>query len=73
MLSTPEPGGHPAHQRREFTITARSAGNNAKTVRVVAQTEHDAVLRAGMLIASQFRGIDPGQWITTSIHDPASR
>jgi hypothetical protein len=68
----PRHGGHPAHQVREFGVTVRRGRGRAKTIRVPAQTSLDAVLRAGLALAAQVRGTDPGQWIVVGLHDPAA-
>lgn len=73
----PSPPGHPAHQLRTFTVTAsRGAARPDRTFRVDAQTEHDALFRAGMILAADRRTGDgpvPAEWIVTGVHDPAPR
>jgi hypothetical protein len=72
----PSPPGHPAHQLRPFTIAARRGSGLEQTVTVEAQTEHDALFRAGMILAGQrfpLGGPVPAEWIVTGITDPAAR
>lgn len=64
--------GHPRHQLRSFTVTARRSNGRAERVEVRAQTEHDALLRAGIVLGERFEGdAAPGAWIVTGVHDPA--
>ena len=65
--------GHPAHQLRRFTVTARRGSERARTVRVTAQTERDAIFRAGLILAGQTAYPDPAEWYVTAIRDQAPR
>lgn len=69
--TTPRPGGHPRHQLRTFTVTARRSNERARTIRVTAQTERDALLRAGLALAGETAYPDPGEWRVTGVTDPA--
>lgn len=70
---TARPAGHPAHQQRPFRVTARLRARRAQTEIVVAQTERDAILRAGVALAARHPGTDPGEWRVTDVTDPAPR
>jgi hypothetical protein len=64
--------GHPKHQKRPFEVTLRNSADQTRTTTVEAQTEHDAVLRAGMTLAYRFVKRDnPENWIVVKVHDPA--
>lgn len=63
--------GHPRHQIREFTITVKHSTGLPYKLRVKAQTEHDALLRAGLELATHTLSTEDGQWIVTGVHDPA--
>lgn len=69
--------GHPRHQIREFTVSyRRTANGHVSSVKVTAQTERDAIFRAGMLLAARYRPVqDAGGWadqfIVTGVKDPA--
>lgn len=63
--------GHPRHQVRQFTITVRRTGQRAGRLHVPAQTERDALLRAGMALARRHPGADMTQWTVAGIQNPA--
>jgi hypothetical protein len=63
--------GHPQHQMREFKVTARDPDDRLCTVSVVAQTEHDAVFRAGFRAARALPGYPESQWTVAEVTDPA--
>lgn len=71
--------GHPRHQLREFTVSyRRSTNGHVSSCKVMAQTEHDAIFRAGMILAARYRAHQPGtatawasEFIVTGVKDPA--
>lgn len=63
--------GHPRHQIRTFTVGVRKAGSRAGRLHVTAQTERDAILRAGLALARRHPGTDADQWMVTGVTDPA--
>lgn len=63
--------GHPRHQLREFTVTVRKTGSRAGKLHVTAQTERDAILRAGLALARRHPGTDASLWHVTGTEDPA--
>ena len=63
--------GHPRHQLRGFTVTVRKTGSRAASLHVTAQTERDAILRAGITLARRHPGTDASLWIITGVQDPA--
>jgi len=69
--------GHPRHQLREFTVSyRRTANNHASTCKVTAQTEHDAIFRAGIILAARYRAVQDAtgwaaQFTVTGVKDPA--
>lgn len=69
--------GHPRHQLREFTVSyRRSTNGHVSSVKVTAQTEHDAILRAGITLAARYGPVkDAAKWaaefIVTGVKDPA--
>lgn len=63
--------GHPRHQLRDFTVTVRRTGQRAGRLHVRAQTERDAILRAGLALARRYPGTDAELWTVTGVHDPA--
>jgi hypothetical protein len=69
--------GHPRHQIREFTVSyKRSTNGHTSSCKVMAQTEDDAILRAGMLLAARYRPVKDAagwasQFIVTGVEDPA--
>lgn len=66
------PGGHPRHQLRRFRVAA-SHGTDPGSLRlgVEAQTEHDAILRAGMELNRRYPESDPARWRVAAVTDPA--
>lgn len=71
MIDQATPKGHPRHQLRPFTVNVRHGSDRARPVHVIAQTEHDAILRAGHALARLWPGKDPAGWAVTSVRDPA--
>jgi hypothetical protein len=69
----PSPPGHPAHQMRPFTVTVRRNDYPPMQVRVTAQTQDDAVLRAGMILAAGGAARLAAEWIVIGVEDPAPR
>ena len=66
------PEGHPRHQMRTFTVKVRGRNQHPITLPIEAQTEHDALLRAGIRLVAFPRGTcDPADWIVTLVTDPA--
>jgi hypothetical protein len=64
--------GHPRHQVRPFRVQASYARDpGAVRLAVVAQTEHDALLRAGLELARRYPGSDPALWVVRGVTDPA--
>ena len=62
---------HPRHQMREFTVYLKQGSDRAIPVKVTAQTEHDAILRAGLRFAAEHPLIAGAAWHVRSVHDPA--
>lgn len=72
VTPAPAPKGHPRHQLRKFTVTLREADSGARQVhRVTAQTEHDAIFRAGVATGQRHPDTDLNHWHVTGVHDPA--
>jgi hypothetical protein len=65
--------GHPRHQLRKMTVRLRygAGAGRAHPVEVVAQTEPDAILRAGLFLAAAGVAGDPAMWRVAGVDDPA--
>lgn len=65
--------GHPRHQLRVFSIRARHGNGPIRTVKITTQTEHDAILRAGVELARSYPSTDADatSWMLIRIQDPA--
>ena len=70
LAAWPGPG-HPRHQLRMFTVTVRRAGQRAVKLHVPAQTERDAILRAGLGLARRYPAASADLWSVTGVTDPA--
>ena len=64
--------GRPRHQVREFTVYLKQGNDLPIPVKVTAQTEHDAILRAGLRFAAEHPLIAGAGWHVRSVHDPAA-
>jgi len=72
-MTTAAGRGHPRHQLRPFTVTVRNRRERGRPelVIVTAQTERDAILRAGLTLAERHPGAEPGDWYVGQVTDPA--
>lgn len=70
LAAWPGPG-HPRHQLRMFTVTVRRAGQRPGKLHVAAQTERDAILRAGLGLARRYPAASADLWSVTGVTDPA--
>lgn len=70
-MTTDTGRGHPRHQLRQFTVTVRHRNERPRPVQVTAQTERDAILRAGMTLARQGGFTNTLEFTVTGVQDPA--
>lgn len=67
--------GHPRHQQRQITVTVNNPQNAPRALAVEAQTERDAIFRAGMALAARLLAANtecnPGHWIVNDVQDLA--
>lgn len=64
--------GHPKHQPRVFKVKVRDTYLRERVIEVTAQTQLDAVLRAGLLIGAEMgRGVPMSWMFVVGVEDPA--